>query len=144
MAHVPAVIKAAHAIYEFQWSIATRSALVAMARDADRDAAHPMYPIGSNAVEPSTRAVTLALSAGGTGDGARTLSGAPLRRLTHSRANRRKGIDVMLDLVEQRAPQGFSNLEEVLPTTELNEIVADYKKLVSQDRETLLRMAGRA
>ena len=57
-------------------------------------------------------------------------------------SNRRKGIDVMLDLVEQRAPQGFSNLETVLPADELERIVGDYKKLVAQDRETLMRLAG--
>ena len=47
----------------------------------------------------------------------------------------------MLDLVEQRAPQGFSTLESVLPAAELEKIVADYKKLASQDRETLQKMA---
>ena len=56
-------------------------------------------------------------------------------------SNRRKGIDVMLDLVEQRAPQGFSDLESVLPATELDRIVGDYKKLAAQDRETLLKLA---
>ena len=53
------------------------------------------------------------------------------------------GIDVMLDIVEQRAPQGFTNLESVLPSDELEKIVGDYKKLVAQDRETLLKLAGR-
>ena len=57
-------------------------------------------------------------------------------------SNRRKGIDVMLDIVEQRDPQGFSNLETVLPADELERIVAGYKKLAVQDRETLLKMAG--
>ena len=55
--------------------------------------------------------------------------------------NRRKGIDVMLDIVEQRAPQGFENLDSVLPPQELEKIVADYKQLVAQDRETLLKLA---
>jgi len=147
---VPAVIKAANAIYEFpmvdrdplpRWSHG-RVTLIG-------DAAHPMYPIGSNGASQAildAEAVTLALSAGG--DPVTALERYQERRLPPTarivESNRRKGIDVMLDLVEQRAPQGFSNLEEVLPTTELNEIVADYKKLVSQDRETLLRMAGRA
>ena len=63
----------------------------------------------------------------------------PTARIVES--NRRKGIDVMLDIVEQRAPQGFSNLETVLPAEELERIVADYKKLAAQDRETLLKMA---
>jgi len=58
-------------------------------------------------------------------------------------SNPRKGIDIMLDIVEERAPQGFANLENVLPADELNGIVADYKKLVAQDRETLLKLASR-
>ena len=37
----------------------------------------------------------------------------PTARIVES--NRRKGIDVMLDIVEQRAPQGFTKLESVLP-----------------------------
>ena len=48
----------------------------------------------------------------------------------------------MLDIVEQRAPQGFTDLESVLPAAELETIVGDYKKLVTQDRETLLKLAG--
>ncbi|HTE37983.1 MAG TPA: hypothetical protein VK630_15695, partial [Reyranella sp.] len=63
----------------------------------------------------------------------------PMARIVES--NRRKGIDIMLDIVEERAPQGFSSLESVLPTDELERIVGDYKKLVAQDRETLLKLA---
>ena len=48
----------------------------------------------------------------------------------------------MLDIVEHRAPQGFSNLENVLPSDELEKIVGDYKKLAAQDRETLLKLAN--
>ena len=64
----------------------------------------------------------------------------PTARIVES--NRRKGIDVMLDLVEQRAPQGFADLESVLPSDELERIVGDYKKLAAQDRETLLKLAA--
>ena len=145
---VPAVIKAAHAIYEFpmvdrdplpRWSHG-RVTLIG-------DAAHPMYPIGSNGASQAildAEAVTQELSAGN--DPVAGLTRFQERRLPPTarivESNRRKGIDVMLDIVEQRAPQGFSNLEEVLPAAELDGIVADYKKLVSQDRETLLRLAG--
>ena len=59
-------------------------------------------------------------------------------------SNRRRGIDTMLDIVEQRAPQGFTDLESVLPSDELERIVGDYKKLVAQDRETLLQMASQS
>ena len=64
----------------------------------------------------------------------------PTARIVES--NRRKGIDVMLDIVEQRAPQGFADLESVLPSDELERIVGDYKKLAAQDRETLLKLAS--
>ncbi|MFI5001589.1 MAG: flavin-dependent oxidoreductase [Reyranellales bacterium] len=146
---VPGVIKAAHAIYEFpmvdrdplpRWSHGRITLL--------GDAAHPMYPIGSNGASQAIidgDAITQELLAGGDPEAAlqryeqRRLP--PMARIVES--NRRKGIDVMLDIVEQRAPQGFSDLESVLPADELEKIVGDYKKLVSQDRETLLKMAAR-
>ena len=49
---------------------------------------------------------------------------------------------MILDIVEQRAPQGFTDLDSVLPPDELERIVGDYKKLVTQDRETLLKLAA--
>ena len=111
------------------------------------DAAHPMYPIGSNGASQAIidgEAITQELSVGDDPEKAleryeeRRLP--PMARIVES--NRRKGIDVMLDIVEERAPQGFRNLDDVLPPAELDRIVADYKKLVAQDRETLLKLAG--
>jgi len=145
---VPAVIESAHTILEFpmvdrdplpRWSHGRITLL--------GDAAHPMYPIGSNGASQAIidgEAITQELSAGDDPQAAlqryerRRLP--PMARIVES--NRRKGIDVMLDLVEQRAPQGFSNLEAVLPADELERIVGDYKKLAAQDRETLLKMAA--
>jgi 2-polyprenyl-6-methoxyphenol hydroxylase-like FAD-dependent oxidoreductase len=144
---VPGVIRAAHAIFEFpmvdrdplpRWSHGRMTLL--------GDAAHPMYPIGSNGASQAIldgEAITQELLAGGDPEAA--LQRYERRRLPPTAAivesNRRKGIDVMLDLVEQRAPQGFTRLESVLPAEELDKIVADYKKLASQDRETLQKMA---
>jgi len=145
---VPDVIKNAHTILEFpmvdrdplpRWSHGRITLL--------GDAAHPMYPIGSNGASQSIidgEAITQELLASDDPEMAlqryeqRRLP--PMARIVES--NRRKGIDVMLDLVEQRAPQGFSNLEAVLPAEELERIVGDYKKLAAQDRETLMRLAG--
>ncbi len=110
------------------------------------DAAHPMYPIGSNGASQAIidgEAITQELVAGADPEIAlqryeqRRLP--PMARIVES--NRRKGIDIMLDIVEERAPQGFSSLETVLPADELERIVGDYKKLVAQDRETLLKLA---
>jgi 2-polyprenyl-6-methoxyphenol hydroxylase-like FAD-dependent oxidoreductase len=145
---VPEVIRDAHAIFEFpmvdrdplpRWSHGRVTLL--------GDAAHPMYPIGSNGASQSIidgEAIALELSAGDDPEKAlrryeeRRLP--PMARIVES--NRRKGIDVMLDIVEERAPQGFSQLEAVLPADELERIVGDYKRLAAQDRETLMRLAG--
>ncbi|MDP1752189.1 MAG: flavin-dependent oxidoreductase [Reyranella sp.] len=145
---VPGVIRAAHTILEFpmidrdplpRWSHGRVTLL--------GDAAHPMYPIGSNGASQAIldgEAITQELIAGGDPEAA--LQRYEQRRLPPTArivdSNRRKGIDVMLDIVEQRAPQGFSDLESVLPADELEKIVGDYKKLVAQDRETLLKLAN--
>jgi 5-methylphenazine-1-carboxylate 1-monooxygenase len=145
---VPDVIAKAHTILEFpmvdrdplpRWSHGRITLL--------GDAAHPMYPIGSNGASQAIidgEAITQELAAGGDPEAAlqryekRRLP--PMARIVES--NRRKGIDIMLDIVEQRAPQGFANLDAVLPPQELEKIVADYKRLVAQDRETLLKLAN--
>ena len=145
---VPEVIRKAHTILEFpmvdrdplpRWSHGRITLL--------GDAAHPMYPIGSNGASQAIidgEAITQELSAGGDPEAAlrryekRRLP--PMARIVES--NRRKGIDIMLDIVEERAPQGFDNLDAVLPPQELEKIVADYKQLVAQDRETLLKLAN--
>ena len=144
---VPDVIRNAHTILEFpmidrdplpRWSHGRITLL--------GDAAHPMYPIGSNGASQAIldgEAITQELAVGDDPEAAlrryeeRRLP--PTARIVES--NRRKGIDVMLDIVEQRAPQGFTDLETVLPSDELEKIVGDYKKLVTQDRETLLKLA---
>lgn len=145
---VPDVIRNAHTILEFpmvdrdplpRWSHGRITLL--------GDAAHPMYPIGSNGASQAIldgEAITQELAVGDDPEAAlkryeeRRLP--PTARIVES--NRRKGIDVMLDIVEQRAPQGFTDLETVLPSDELEKIVGDYKKLVTQDRETLLKLAA--
>jgi len=145
---VPEVIRTAHTILEFpmvdrdplpRWSHGRITLL--------GDAAHPMYPIGSNGASQAIldgEAITQELAVGD--DPEVALKRYEERRLPPTarivESNRRKGIDVMLDIVEQRAPQGFSNVESVLPADELEKIVGDYKKLVTQDRETLLKLAG--
>ena len=144
---VPEVIRSAHTILEFpmvdrdplpRWSHGRITLL--------GDAAHPMYPIGSNGASQAIidgEAITQELAVGDDPEVAlqryekRRLP--PMARIVES--NRRKGIDIMLDIVEERAPQGFTDLDAVLPPQELEKIVADYKRLVAQDRETLLNLA---
>jgi 2-polyprenyl-6-methoxyphenol hydroxylase-like FAD-dependent oxidoreductase len=145
---VPAVIRGAHAIFEFP--MVDRDPLPAWSHGRVTllgDAAHPMYPIGSNGASQAIldgEAIAQELSAGNDPEAA--LKRYEQRRLPPTArivdSNRRKGLDVMLDIVEQRAPQGFASLDSVLPPAELEQIVADYKRLVSQDRETLLKLAA--
>ena len=146
--NVPEVIRNAHAIFEFpmvdrdplpRWSHGRITLL--------GDAAHPMYPIGSNGASQSIidgEAIAQELSAGDDPEKAlrryEECRLPPMARIVES--NRRKGIDVMLDIVEERAPQGFSDVHAVLPADELERIVGDYKKLAAQDRETLMRLVG--
>jgi len=146
---VPEVIRSAHAIFEFP--MVDRDPLPAWSHGRVTllgDAAHPMYPIGSNGASQAIldgEAIAQELGVGSDPEAA--LKRYEQRRLPPTArivdSNRRKGIDVMLDIVEQRAPQGFNSLDTVLPPGELEQIVADYKRLASQDRETLLKMAAR-
>ena len=145
---VPEVIRTAHTILEFpmvdrdplpRWSHGRVTLL--------GDAAHPMYPIGSNGASQAIIAgEAIAQELLAAADPEVALKRYEERRLPPTArivdSNRRKGIDIMLDIVEQRAPQGFTDLGSVLPADELEKIVGDYKRLVAQDRETLLKLAN--
>ena len=145
---VPEVIRNAHIILEFP--MVDRDPLPGWSHGRITllgDAAHPMYPIGSNGASQAILgggAITEELLVGD--DPEKALKRYEERRLPPTarivESNRKKGIDVMLDIVEQRAPQGFTDLETVLPADELEKIVGDYKKLVTQDRETLMKLAA--
>jgi len=51
--------------------------------------------------------------------------------------NRKNGPEVVMQLVEERAPNGFENLDEVISRQELEEIATKYKKIAGFDRESL-------
>ncbi len=99
------------------------------------DAAHPMYPIGSNG---ATQAIMDARSIADAFSKHRDDWQAALSQYEDQRrtattaltlANRREGLDRILDLVDERAPDGFTDLETVLPARELEAIVSEYKTL---------------
>jgi 2-polyprenyl-6-methoxyphenol hydroxylase-like FAD-dependent oxidoreductase len=98
------------------------------------DAAHPMYPTGSNG---SAQAILDARCL------ARLLSElAPEAALNAYEAerlpktseivlnNRRGGPERVLNLVAQRAPKGFNRLEDVITSEELADIVGSYGRLI--------------
>ena len=137
---VPAVIRAASAIYEFpmvdrdplpRWSHGRITLL--------GDAAHPMYPIGSNG---ATQAVLDAECVAGLlaqGIGVEeAFARYEAERLPKAAAivhmNRSRGIDQILEIVETRAPDGFQRLEDVLPQTELDAIVDRYRQATSMQK----------
>ena len=145
---VPAIIRGATAVYEFP--MVDRDPLPSWSHGRVTllgDAAHPTYPIGSNGASQAIldgEALAKALAAGGEPTEALAAYEAERRPITTSfvLANRRQGIDRMLDIVEERAPDGFDRLESVLPAEELESIVAEYKRFAANDRATLLRMAA--
>lgn len=96
------------------------------------DAAHPMYPIGSNGAAQAildTESLANALADGP--DIPHALSRyEDERRETTGRiilANRGNGPDQIMQLAEERAPNGFAHIHEVIPQAELEAIAARYK-----------------
>ena len=97
------------------------------------DAAHPMYPVGSNGASQAildarclsdflnTYSVTDALSLY---DAERLPTTAAVVR-----SNRFGGPERVVDLVASRAPQGFERLSDVATDAELSEIVRGYARL---------------
>lgn len=97
------------------------------------DAAHPMYPIGSNGGSQAilgARALAAELAA--TTDPVDALARYQSARREHANAivlaNRDMPMDRIIRLVTERAPNGFARIEDVLTPTELAEITASYRR----------------
>ena len=140
---IPALVGAAEEIFEYpmsdrdpvpRWSFGRVTLL--------GDAAHALYPIGSNgaaqamldarrlALELATRpSVEAALAAY---EDARRPA---MEKLLY--AHRAEGADVVLDLLEERAPEGYEDLEAVLPYREREEVALRYKKMAGFDLKLL-------
>jgi 2-polyprenyl-6-methoxyphenol hydroxylase-like FAD-dependent oxidoreductase len=136
---MPALIEAASDIYEFPlvdrdpvkaWTFG-RVSLIG-------DAAHPMQPIGSQAGSQAiidARVLTAALL--------RTSN--PLRALEHYEGqrrpvmsdltlrNRRFGPEAALQLVEERAPDGFQRIDDVISREELEAISTSFSTAAGLD-----------
>jgi 5-methylphenazine-1-carboxylate 1-monooxygenase len=106
------------------------------------DAAHAMYPIGSNGASQAildARVLTQALLGHGLNEDA-LLAYEEERRPVTSKivlANRGDGPDKILDVVEERAPDGFADIEDVLSRDELERTANAYKSIAGMDVETL-------
>ncbi len=104
------------------------------------DAAHPMYPIGSNgASQAILDADALAFALQNHEDAIEALKAYDSERVPATAQvvlqNRQKGPDFIMDLMEERFPKGFQEGE--VPHAELAEVMAHYKKVAGFDVETL-------
>ena len=106
------------------------------------DAAHPMYPIGSNGASQAimdARLLTRAFLDHGVGVDALEAYEAERRPATTRivNANRGNGPDQVMQLVEERCGGEFSDISQILSRTELEETASAYKKIAGFDVETL-------
>jgi len=98
------------------------------------DAAHPMYPIGSNGASQAildARVLTREILAKGATPAALEAFEAERRPATSDLVmlNRRNGPEQVMQIVEERAPDGFNVVTDVLSRQELEEIAANYKRV---------------
>jgi 5-methylphenazine-1-carboxylate 1-monooxygenase len=110
------------------------------------DAAHPMYPVGSNGA--SQAILDARFLAERLKDGehpVHALWAYEQARLPATaeivRMNRRGGPEGVIDAVEERAPDGFSNIDDVLPFEQRKAIVRGYASTAGFTREQVNRAA---
>ena len=106
------------------------------------DAAHPMYPIGSNGASQAildARVLTREILAKGATTQALEAYEEERRPATTKivLANRGNGPEQVMQQVEERAPNGFDNLHDVISREELEQTAANYKKMAGFDKEQL-------
>ncbi|HWK63947.1 MAG TPA: flavin-dependent oxidoreductase [Rhizobiaceae bacterium] len=98
------------------------------------DAAHPMYPVGSNgASQAILDAKCFALQLRGTGTVEEALSAYDQERRPATSgivlANRQGGPEGVIDMVEARAPNGFDDIDAVASHEERQAVVRGYASL---------------
>ena len=144
---IPALVQATPEIWEYpmvdrelvpQWSFGHVTLL--------GDAAHPMYPIGSNGASQAildAQALTQAVEThAGIDDALRAYETERLEPTAAIvRANRGQGPEQVMQMVEERAPDGFEDLNQIISNNELQDIAMRYKRLAGFDRESLNRKA---
>ncbi len=106
------------------------------------DAAHPMYPIGSNGASQAildARVITREILARGPTHDALAAYEAERRPATTDLVmlNRRNGPEQVMQLVEERAPDGFNVVTDVLSLQEMQDITANYKRVAGFQVEGL-------
>lgn len=141
--NVPKIIEEATAVYEFpmvdrdplpQWTFGRVTLL--------GDAAHPMYPIGSNGASQAI------LDANALGQVIEKQQDAELALKEYETLrleatanivlkNRQNGPEQVMQIAEERAPEGFDNIYDVISYNELVEIANKYKQIAGFDQESI-------
>ena len=135
----PALFKGAEAVFEFpmvdrdplpQWTHGRATLL--------GDSAHPMYPLGSNGASQAildAHELAMRLDASADIDAALRAYDEERRPKTAEivRQNRAGGPERIVTMVEQRAPNGFASIDEVMPSAEIRAIMDSYKAITSFD-----------
>ncbi|TFW09400.1 flavin-dependent oxidoreductase [Oxalobacteraceae bacterium OM1] len=140
---IPAIIEGAEAVYEFplvdrdplpRWTFGRVTLL--------GDAAHPMYPIGSNGSAQAildARYLTDCLSSDP--NTLYALREYEAERLPRTAGivlrNRMNGPEQVMQLAEERAPNGFADIGKVIPRAELEAISLRYKRLAGFDKDSV-------
>jgi 2-polyprenyl-6-methoxyphenol hydroxylase-like FAD-dependent oxidoreductase len=106
------------------------------------DAAHPMYPVGSNGASQAildARSLAEHLQAHGSVEAALAAYDAERRPTTEQivHSNRKGGPEGVIDLVEARAPQGFDDVEAVASYEERERVVRGYASLAGFAADSL-------
>ena len=140
---VPAVIRAARHVFEYpmvdrdpvdRWTFGRLTLL--------GDAAHAMYPIGSNGASQAildARTLAFHLATAASVDLGLAAYEADRRPATSRLvlANRGEGPERVLNLAEARAPDGFANVTDVIPQAELAAVADGYKQIAGFDLAAL-------
>ncbi|WP_208351766.1 flavin-dependent oxidoreductase [Pseudaestuariivita rosea] len=140
---IPQIIRGADQIYEYpmvdrnpldQWTHGRMTLL--------GDAAHAMYPIGSNGASQAildARILARDMRDHGVTTGALQAYEAERRPKVKALvlANRGDGPDKILDIVHDRAPDGFEDIEQIMPLAERQAFADGYKQVAGMDINAL-------
>ncbi|MCG7505592.1 flavin-dependent oxidoreductase [Mesorhizobium retamae] len=104
------------------------------------DAAHPMYPVGSNGASQAVLDATcLARHLSSVASVQDALSAYDVERRTATSeivlANRKGGPEGVIDMIEKRAPDGFDDIERVASYEERKAIVRGYATMAGFSRD---------
>jgi 5-methylphenazine-1-carboxylate 1-monooxygenase len=140
---VPGIVAASPQVYEYpmvdrdplpRWTFGRATLL--------GDAAHPMYPTGSNGATQTVvdaRALAQHLATHSDVDEALAAYEAERRAATTpiQLANRQLGPEAVIRMVHERAPGGFADIHDVIPADDLAEHFGAYSRRAGLDIETV-------